>query len=218
MEGWIKLHRKLLENGIIQRDHSAYILFSTLLLVSNRGKYTCGRFQLAELTGLKPGTVYKALKRLEKKWEMVTQVSNNKFTDISVINWDKYQSKELLVTPTITTKEQQSNNKVTLNKNKELKNKEINTVVSADQPILHKETTEFIDYFLAEYKRTQGRDFKIAGGWGRYIKQARPFIKTHGLETMKLKAHNYLISSDNWYQQKNFTLGLLLTDETINNL
>lgn len=87
-----------------------------------------------------------------------------------------------------------------------------------DQSSLHKETTEFIDYFLAEYKRTQGRDFVIAGGWGRYIKQAQPFIKIHGLETMKSKAHNYLISSDNWYQTKNFTLGLLLTDETINNL
>lgn len=92
-KGWIKLHRKLLDNPTLKWDTNAFIVFTKLLLVMDykTGSYNLGRFQLAELTGLKPGTAYKTLKRLEKA-EMVTLRSNNKYTTISICKWNEYQS------------------------------------------------------------------------------------------------------------------------------
>jgi hypothetical protein len=109
MEGWIKLHRKLIENEIVH-DDTAYKLFTILLLLVDRrtGKYRAGRFQLSEITGIKPGTLYDALARLEKKYKMATLETNNKYTTISIVNWNQYQD-----TPTAqpTTNQQQTNTK-----------------------------------------------------------------------------------------------------------
>lgn len=91
MEGWIKFYRKLLDNDILKYDHTAFVIFVYVLLACNKGRYTCGRFQMADELGLKPCTFYKALNRLAKKWKMVTLNSNNRFTEIIVINWHKYQ-------------------------------------------------------------------------------------------------------------------------------
>src|SRR3990167_9504109 len=109
-EGWIKLHRKVLSNGIL-RDQSAWTIFSWLMLKVDRktGKKIIGRFWASEELGMNPSTFYKALKRLEKKWQMVTLSSNNKYTEISLINWVKYQSGNSDSNNQVTTKEQQSN-------------------------------------------------------------------------------------------------------------
>lgn len=123
---WIKLYRKAKYNEII-KDHPAWCLFSLILLSVDKdtGKWKAGRFLIAELLGMKSGTVYKTLQRLEKKYKMVTLSSNNRFTEITVLQWAKYQHSSQSVTQVgnnkVTTKEQQSNNKVTLNKNKRIR-------------------------------------------------------------------------------------------------
>ncbi len=128
MTGWIKLHRKILDNGIIKRDHNAYILFSIILLSVDKstGKLDTGRFLLSDLSGLNPNTVYAVLKRLEKKWQMITLTPNNKYTIINVRNWAKYQETENLITQSdnnkITTRQQQDNT-IQEYKNKEYKKK-----------------------------------------------------------------------------------------------
>lgn len=98
--GWVKLHRKLLNNRLLGYDHNSFILFVHLLLLVRKenGTYDAGRFQLSQISKLKPSTVYKCLKRLEKAGIIALQ-SNNKFTLITICNWHDYQ--------------QQSNNKVT---------------------------------------------------------------------------------------------------------
>jgi len=126
-KSWIKLYRKAKDNDIM-RDQTAWLLFSWILLSVDRadGKWKTGRFLLSDLTGINANTIYKALLRLEEKHKVVTLSSNNKFTEISVLNWAKYQSLADLVTPSVTTKQQQSNNKVTLNNNIRSKNIIIN--------------------------------------------------------------------------------------------
>lgn len=122
MEGWIKLHRKLLDNPVI-RDDNAYKLFTILLMLVDKknGKYTTGRFQLSEISRIKPNTVYIALKRLEKKHQMITQESNNHFTTISIVNWHYYQGNgNTKDNNQITTRQQPDNTKQELRiKNKE---------------------------------------------------------------------------------------------------
>ena len=142
MNGWVKLHRQIIENDFLQNDTTAYILFTKLLLAANidDGTYITGRYRLESLTGLKATTAYKALKRLENEG-MVTQVSNNRFTTIRICNWDVYQgSGNSTSNNQVTTKGQQSNNKVTLYKNKERRNKNIiqNKNYVIDKPIDNK--------------------------------------------------------------------------------
>lgn len=124
---WVKLYVKTISNPIWQHDDTAWKMFELLLMLAYpTGVWSGGRFQLAELSKLADTTLYKALKRL-KNAEMVTLVSNNKYTTISICNWEKYQGYSN------TKDEQQSNNKVTTNEQQSntlirIKNKEKETI------------------------------------------------------------------------------------------
>lgn len=160
--GWVKLHRKLLDNEFLRHDPTAKVVFITLLLIANRnGKGTFGRDLLGSLSGVKPITAYKSFLRL-KKANLVTQDSNNRFTHFSICKWSEYQGS---VTQggnnEVTTKYQRSNNQVTHYKNKEVRieNKEKNIV----------ETQSVYDVYLKvfnknskSYKLTDKRKKKIA--------------------------------------------------------
>lgn len=102
--GWVKLHRQVMTNEIFRHDRTAWHIFQVLLLVCDKktGKWSGGRFQLADLCNENPATTYKALKRLEKA-KMVTLSSNNKYTTIYICKWKDFQD----------TGNTSSNNKVT---------------------------------------------------------------------------------------------------------
>lgn len=124
-QGWIKLHRKIIGNQELLRSDGAFKLLIVLLcIVDDGGKWCGGRFQLAKIACLKDSNTYKALKRLENL-KIVTLRSNNKYTEISLVNWGKYQVKVETVTLSsnngVTTEYQRSNTLIK-NKNKELRN------------------------------------------------------------------------------------------------
>lgn len=123
---WIKLYRKLGDNEVMLDDKALRIFIWLLLHVDKKtGAYRVGRFMLSESLKINPNTVYKALKRLEKIYKIVTLSSNNKYTTISLLSWAKYQPDIKMVTPSVTTKEQQSNNKVTLEQDTRLETRDI---------------------------------------------------------------------------------------------
>lgn len=90
---WIKLYRKVGENGIM-KDHLAWILFSWLLINvdKNTGKKKIGRYMIYEATAIKPNTFYKILKRLATKWQVIDVKTANNWTEVWIVNWAKYQS------------------------------------------------------------------------------------------------------------------------------
>jgi len=110
MEGWIKLHRKVLDNGIL-KDQMAWTIFSWLMLKVDRttGKKITGRFWASQELGIKPITFYKGLRRLEKKWKVVTLRVTGKATEVSLINWHKYQSSNTSDNTSVTHEEHISN-------------------------------------------------------------------------------------------------------------
>ena len=121
MNGWIKLHRRILDNDFLMHDPTAFIVFTKLLLLVNSatGNYSGGRINIGERVGIYPITLYKCLKRLEKH-KMVTLSSNNRFTTIHICNWKEYQSfGNTSSNNPVTTGEQQDN---TIIRNKELRN------------------------------------------------------------------------------------------------
>lgn len=142
MEGWIKLHRKLLKNPIFKnanlyhlysycllkaRHEEGEVMFGETVIKLNPGEFVTGRNVLSEALNEKPNTTYKRLKKLEKL-NYVSLKSNNKNTLVTVLNWESYQIKK----EEVTTESQQSNNKVTTesqqsNTNKKLKNEKKNS-------------------------------------------------------------------------------------------
>ena len=90
--GWIKLHRQILENEFLQHDNNAYLLFTKLLLLANKknGRYITGRHRLAEITNMNPSTVRDTLARLCKEGLADTEPDSKK-TVITICKWKHYQ-------------------------------------------------------------------------------------------------------------------------------
>jgi hypothetical protein len=128
MDGWIKLHRKILDNPISHKPEYAW-LWTTLLLLANhddnkfifngneeivkRGQILTGREKLSSQTGIKPTNIENILKYLEKCGQ-IGQQKTNKFRLITVIKYNEYQDIG-----------QQSDNKVTTNRQQSDTNKNV---------------------------------------------------------------------------------------------
>ncbi len=143
--GWIKLHRKVLDNGIL-KDQMAWTIFSWLMLKVDRttGKKTTGRFWASTELGIKPTTFYRGLKRLEKKWKVVTLQVTGKATEISLINWNKYQHDNTSSNTSVTHRSHISD---TLQEGKKKRIKNItNVIVKTDKS--NPDINEVAKYFL----------------------------------------------------------------------
>lgn len=150
-KGWIKLHRKVLDNGIL-KDQIAWVIFCWLLLRVDRktGKTTLGRIWASKELGIKPTTFYKALKRLENIYKTVSLVTKKvtiKYTEVSVLNWYKYQQENTPVTQEsnnpVTIKGQSSNNPVThIQEEENIRSKEIEKYIQLQQILLIPENLE----------------------------------------------------------------------------
>lgn len=130
--GFIKLHRKFLTWEWYQ-DTNTKILFLHLLLKANykdnqwqgitikRGDVVIGLMSLSEELNLSVQQIRTSLKKL-KSSQKITSKSTNKFTVVTIVNYDKYQDAEIEITNG-TTNEQQTDNKriTTLKERKEYK-------------------------------------------------------------------------------------------------
>lgn len=140
-EGWIKLHRNLLESSLFEHPELLKFWVWCLLKANHEeknirvgiqevsvksGEFIFGRKKAANELHITETTAYKYLKRLEKE-QRITIKSNNKFSVVTLINWEDYQQMEEKRNNKGTTKEQQKNNKGTTkeqqrNTNKNVKN------------------------------------------------------------------------------------------------
>ena len=133
--GYIKLHRKLLDWGWY-KDPNTKAVFLHLLLTANfteseymgvkiyPGQTVIGRKALAEELGMSVQNVRTALNHLKSTNE-ITIKATNKFSVVTVVGWEKYQVDERTVTNKVTnnlTNHQPSTNH-TIRK-KESKNRE----------------------------------------------------------------------------------------------
>ena len=142
MNGWIKLHRKIIDNPVFDNP-DLFHLFVYCLIAANhnptmivwngeeknmeRGSFITGRKSLSEKLKQSESKIYRNLKTLEKL-NIITQKSNNRFTLINVVNYCNYQGSEF-------ENEQQTNNQRTTDeqqmntvkniRTKELKNKDL---------------------------------------------------------------------------------------------
>ena len=129
MEGWIKLHRKILD-WEWYTDAPVRILFEHLLLTANyedkrwkgmtikRGQKVTSIGHLADETGLTIRQVRTALDKL-KSTQNLTSKATNKFTLITIEKYDLYQSYNDFATNNVTNERQTNDNNIKKKKNKE---------------------------------------------------------------------------------------------------
>jgi len=109
-DGWIKLHKKIIESDLVH-DVNAFRLFTSLLLMAHhednqgsiklnkkqvylkKGQLVATRSELAEFLNMPQSTVRNALNRLkqDKRVDIVTDKQN---TLITICKWNEYQSVE----------------------------------------------------------------------------------------------------------------------------
>ena len=142
MEGWIKLHRVLLDSQIFASEKGLKIWIWILLRANHkqkfvpikigkgesvvtvdRGEFIFGRFSAEEDLNIDGSTIYKWIKKMELL-EMITIKSNSHYSILKVNKFNDYNDIENIEVATI---EQPSNNQVTtieqpLNTNKNEKN------------------------------------------------------------------------------------------------
>jgi hypothetical protein len=134
MEGWIKLHRKLNETSFKNKP-LVVALFVHLLLNANHqdkkfywnneeltiksGQLLTGRKELSKQTGISPQSIRTAMMVL-KSTNTITIKSTNRFSIISILNWDKYQNESTsTLTSKLTNNQPTTNQQLTTNKNEE---------------------------------------------------------------------------------------------------
>ena len=134
-EGWIKLHRKLLDNPVTMKDTDHLAVWIYLLLNASHnehpalfkgekiilkpGQLITGRKTIALALHIDESKVERILKSLKSE-QQIEQQTTNKNRLISITNWEFYQQSEQQI-------EQQVNNKRTtseqqVNTNKNIKN------------------------------------------------------------------------------------------------
>lgn len=142
MEGWVRLHRKLLSSSVFENEKLLKVFIWCLLKASHKerdqvvglntieltpGQFVTGRKKAASELGLKESTTDNYLKALEKL-NIISMKMNSKYRVVTIENWELYQSKDEDVDSKVTADEQQIDNKVTANKQQVDTNKNVKNV------------------------------------------------------------------------------------------
>lgn len=165
MDGWIKIHRKMLDNPIIMKDSEHLAIWIYLLLNATHVEYPA--IFKAEKIMLQPGQLITGRKSIAKElaineskirrvldeYEIDQQISrqrSNKNSLITILNWDKYQCCNQQNDRQVTNNRPTSDQQVTTNKNiknnKNIRNNTIRSVFFPDNETLDNEFREYVEH------------------------------------------------------------------------
>lgn len=107
MEGWIKIHRKILENPIVSKDSETFSIWLYLLLSAThqeipavfkgqkimlqKGQLITGIISISKKLKINKDKVQRTLKCFEID-KQIEQRTSNKNRLITILNWEQYQS------------------------------------------------------------------------------------------------------------------------------
>lgn len=202
-QGFVLLHRKLLENPIIEKP--AYLsLWITLLLLANheektfifnkeshtltRGQLITGRSKLAKLTGIPASTIEDILKYLENSLQ-IRQQSNSRFRVITILNYDKYQKPDRKATA--------SRQPADTNNNDNNENKIIRESTKQDLKLSNKIVDE---EFLIEMRRKHP-SIQVTREW----EKCQNYHANKGKKMLDPRAalRNWLLNAEDYARERN---------------
>ncbi len=166
MEGWIKLHRKTLDNPIICKDNDTLAIWIYLLLNAThqeipalfkgkkitlkKGQLITGRNSIGRQLNISSSKVQRVLKIFEDDGQ-IEQQTNNQNRLISIVNWDKYQENEQQMNNERTTTEQQMNTNKNVKNDKNERMKENKNIKKEQEEKIH--FAEFVTMTNVEYNK-----------------------------------------------------------------
>lgn len=171
MDGYVKLHRKLLENPIVCKDADYLSVWVYLLLDAthtNRsalfkgdritlipGQLITGRKIISKKLCIDENKVQRILKKFETE-QQIKQQTGNKNRLITIVNWDKYQIGEQQIAQQMnnncTTDEQQVNTNKKEKKDKNVKKKD-----NCAPEVTEKGIVEFFESLWILYPLKRGK-------------------------------------------------------------
>jgi len=150
MSGWIKLHRKMLDNPLVSKP-TYFSLWIILLLKANHkeckiiwngefktikaGQFITGRKALKKESGIPETTIERILNMLENGHQ-IKQQKTSKYRLITIVNWEQYQDRNTKVDNKRTTNGQQTDTNKNDNNNKNEKK------YIQGEPLIHKHLVE----------------------------------------------------------------------------
>lgn len=172
MQGWIKLHRKLLNNPIFTNSEALHLWIYLLLNANHqdnefyfnmtkvtveKGQLITGRKKLAEATGINQSKINRILKMLKSE-QLIEQQTNNRYSIITIVKWLKYQESEQLIEQQMNNKRTTDEQQMNTNKNdKKEKNEENdkNNIRRTDflKNVYSDDILEILEEFVIERKR-----------------------------------------------------------------
>ena len=136
MEGWIKLHRKILDNPVINKDADYLAVWIYLLLNATHkevsaifkgkkillipGQLITGRKSISDNLSISESKIYRILNDFKSE-QQIEQQTSNKNSLITILKWNEYQNNEQQ-------DEQQMNNKRTTNEQQVNTNKNVKNI------------------------------------------------------------------------------------------
>lgn len=166
MDGWIKLHRKTMDNPIVCKDadhlavwiylltnatHKEYpAVFAGEKIMLQPGQLITGRQTIGEKFNIHESKVQRILKKFENEHQIEQRTSNHKRL-ISILSWADYQSSEQ-------PDEHQMNNQRTtdeqpVNTNKNVKNVKNNKNERKKESVPKIQFAEFVSMTQVEYDK-----------------------------------------------------------------
>lgn len=208
MEGWIKLHRSLLDNPIVCKDSDYMTVWIYILLNATHRKHNVifnkekislqpgqlltGRKSISEKLNISESKVQRILKSFENEQQIEQQMSNQNRL-ISIVKWNEYQDSEQR-------SEQQANNERTASEQPVNTNKN----EKKEKNEKKKDTTE-VSAVLSYYDSLENLP-KYKGLSSQRKSHVKARINEYGIEEVKnvlykADASDFLRSSigGNWY-------------------
>lgn len=221
MDGWIKIHRKLLEWEWFGNSMMVH-LFVYFLLKANRvdkkwngievkrGQLITGINSLNKDTGISVQSLRTCIKRLKSTGE-ITIKSTNKNSIITICNYDDYQLEETTTNKQInkqtnkqlTNNQQTTNNKQEYKEIKEYKKEYLSEILISDFPELNKTYLDisiaFQELFKNNLKEAGASTSKIEKAKGNWIDSIRMIIEIdkYSIEDLQ-QAYKFLQTNNFW--------------------
>jgi len=203
-QGWIKLHRALLDWQWFSDANTSHVLMYCLMKANHkdkqyrdtlvkRGTFLTGRDMISLETGCSVREVRTALKRLESA-NVLTSKTSRQGTVIEVINYDRYQASDQQNDQQATNERPTNDQRATTNKNDKKEKNEKNTL-SDDAPpaedgelvLIEEEVETKIDTekdFLRDLwesapaiARSRSSKKDVLDAWSKITKKNRPSHK-----------------------------------------
>jgi hypothetical protein len=215
MNGWIKLHRQVLNHPFYKerRVISRLEAWIDLLLIANhidhkfllggsmveaqRGEVITSELKLMERWRWSKAKVRRYIRCLVDE-KMVIKKADNKKTSLLIMNWDIYQGPETAEEPRKNRGE--TGDDTADDTQSRMKKNEKKTLRDSPNPAVR----DFIDFWYQGFQDKFGSPYKVNGG--KDGASVNDLLKTYDLDRLKALANIFFQSDDPFIQRSGYTI------------